>query len=338
MEQEIIKIIERLIYSDILNDLYNKKSTKIDFPIKMKLEPNFKVLADFNDEYFIKYQNILIENATIYALNNHENEYLYYLKENLNNFRKAIDNEFMFRIKISEYAIKNIINKYFHNHNVDDEIKNKYKHLFESIHNSFITITPSINVYRNIIETFLKYTEDKEEILDVFLNSNRINEQVIKLSNNVLNSTNVNTFKKIAIRIILSDVYIHLVSQKIKTELDDNINDLYYQYHDEEENIYYKSDENIDEYNEEEIDEYNNQIEDNILEHISNCVNNDEYFLPTDFHIRMNILSKFIMYNMYNDKNAREYDIETIESEKDKKYILKKINPLYRFDLVDIEN
>lgn len=328
MEQEIIKIIEHLIYNDILNELYNKKSLQIDFPIKMKLEPNFKVLSDFNDDYFIKYCNILIENATIYAVENNEKEYLTYLKDNLKNLKKTIDNEFMFRIKISEFGIKNIINKNLHNHNVDEIIKNKYKNLFESINNSFLTINPSITVYRKILESFLKYTDDKEEILDIFLNTNRINKQVIKLSNNILNINNINIFKNIVIRIILSDVYIHLVSNRIESKIDDNINDLYKKYHDDAEDIIENS--------EDEVEEQNKLIEENILDHIYYCTNNNKYSLPNDTITRMHILSKFLMYDIYKDKNAREYEISTIESEEDKQYILKKINPLYRLDILDM--
>ena len=84
MEQEIFKIIMGMIYDDKLEDMYENRSHDIIFPLNIKLDPNFKVLSDFNQRYFEKYEVILVNNALIYALRKNDKEYLTFFKENIN--------------------------------------------------------------------------------------------------------------------------------------------------------------------------------------------------------------------------------------------------------------
>ena len=99
MENEILSIIIRIIYSDKIKKAYENRAHSIDFPINLEIVPNVKVICDFNEEYFNKYEQCLVINSLIYAL------------ENINKLKNTLENDMLLRIKLTEFAIKNIVNK-----------------------------------------------------------------------------------------------------------------------------------------------------------------------------------------------------------------------------------
>lgn len=133
MEKEVLDIIIQMIYNDKIDEMYEKRSMKIDFPITVPTEINFKVLADFNANYFDKYQYILLNNALVYALKHSNKDYLIFIKEHINNLKNYLKNEMMFRIKTIELGYKNLINKFYLNNYKDKDIINKNKNLFKKI-------------------------------------------------------------------------------------------------------------------------------------------------------------------------------------------------------------
>ena len=70
MENEILNIITRMAYSDKIIEAREKRLDDTPFPLKIELPPNVRVITDFNDEYYLKYENTLIIHAIVYALKN----------------------------------------------------------------------------------------------------------------------------------------------------------------------------------------------------------------------------------------------------------------------------
>ena len=84
MEKEILSIITNMLYNDKIEELYSNRSIHIEFPPKLSITPNFKVLSDFCDDYFTKYEKILLENALIYALDTNDKNYRNHILKNRN--------------------------------------------------------------------------------------------------------------------------------------------------------------------------------------------------------------------------------------------------------------
>ena len=101
MEQEILDIIKRISYSDRIKELYDNRSKIIEFPLNVTL--NYKIISDFNDEYFNKYENILVENALINAINNKETKYLDFFNNHIENIKEVLDNNIAFRNNTSDF-------------------------------------------------------------------------------------------------------------------------------------------------------------------------------------------------------------------------------------------
>ena len=175
MEKEILDIILNMMYKDKLKEMEKNRETVIDFPVKLDFNPNFKVLLDFNNIYYLKYRQVLVENAVIFAIDKGEKEYINYVNENLSNLNT--DNvELMFKIKTIDLAFKNIATKYFENINNDSKIKKENSSLFNSITKEFTEIDYINLICRNIIITLIENEDEKEEILERLLNSNNYDE------------------------------------------------------------------------------------------------------------------------------------------------------------------
>lgn len=338
MDKEVLDIVMQMIYNDKINEMYENRSTQIDFPIKITTELNFKVLVDFNNNYFNKYQYILLNNALTYALKQNNKDYLNFIKENIDRLKEYLETEMMFRIKTIELAYKNLINKFYENKYKDEEIIEQNKDFYEKINKIFTKKEFITQIYRKIIFEFINSTdEDKEELLDHFLSTDYFDNDVITLSENFIEKNSINNFKKIIVRLILFDTYLHIQSLYMEEEIDKHINNIYKKYHNEgyDENTYYDEDLDTDDFDEEDFEMLNEENDMKILEYIDYCIQNNRFELPSDETTRMNILAKFLTYNVYSDKNGRNYDIETIEQDTEKKLTLKKINPLYKLETID---
>lgn len=333
MEKEVLDIIMQMIYNDKIDEMYEKRSMKIDFPITVPTEINFKVLTDFNANYFDKYQYILLNNALVYALKHNNKDYLLFIKEHINNLKNYLKNEMMFRIKTIELGYKNLINKFYLNNYKDKDIINKNKNLFKKINEISVKKETINQVYKNILFNLINNTYDKKpELLNQILSTNEFDKHIIELSNGIIDKNDINHFKNIIIRLILGDTFLHIVSNYMDEE-----------YNDDSDNLYYKEDyddkyENEQDYDDKDLDEFEKEIDMKILKHIEICVNNNIYVLPNDEDLRNDIISYFLIYNTYTDDNTRKFDIETIEQDKEKKLVLKKINPLYKLDAIDLND
>ena len=95
-----------------------------------------------------------------------------------------------------------------------------------------------------------------------------------------------------------------------------------------------KYDIDMEDLNDEELDdiEYIKESEE-IINHIKSCLEDNYYTLPIEDTTRLNMLENFINYNYQSF--SKEYEILNIESDEEKKLNLRKINPLYRLDLLD---
>lgn len=343
MEKEVLNIIMQMIYNDKIDEMYEKRSTKIDFPINITTEINFKVLTDFNAKYFDKYQYILLNNALVYALKHNNKDYLVFVKEHKNNLKNKLKNEMIFRIKTIELGYKNLINKFYVNNYKDEDIINENKKLFEKLNEISIKKETINQVYKNIIFNLINNTYDnKVELLNHILSTNDFDKNIIELSNGIIEKNDINYFKSIITRLILGDVFLHIQSVYLEEEFDNDIDNLYNSYYKEEyDNNEYEEEldyDDYDDYDDEDLDEFEKEIDMKILKHIENCVNNNIYVLPKNKDVRFDILSYFLIYNTYTDTSDRNFDIETVEKDKEKKLILKKINPLYKFDAIDLND
>lgn len=339
MEKEILDIIIRLCYRDRLKELYEKRENNIEFPIKLSLPANFKVVSDFCDDYFFKYEKILLENALIYALYIKEKNYLTFIKEHIFELRKTIDNDLPFRLKTADLGIKNITNKNIANINIDEKIKRENSELFNIIEKTYTDIKCVTLLYRNIIMNFLDttYNEDREILLDTFLLTDEVNKYFIELNQDV-NEKDLKYLKQTLVRLILFDNYLHI--EKTLEDIN-NYNESYdndylknilnIEKDDHSEDIDYE----IDDENEDEMDietDYENSCKE-ILNHINLCIKRNKFNLPTNTDLRFNMYSKFLSYNLYLDD--RKYDYNKIESDKVKALKLSKINPLYKLELLN---
>lgn len=327
MEKEIIKIINNLIYKDKINELYNKREENISLPLN-EGKINFKVISDFNEEYFKKYEQTLIENALIYALKNKETNkyYIDFINNNIDELSSKINEDIMIKTKTTElayYNIKNISNE------IDSEIKNKNKDLFNKINLTYINLNSLTILYRNIIMNFIDIGDDlnKNKLLDVVLYTNNYDNYIINTSKGVLNKKNINYFKQILIRLILSDNYLFLESLQMEEEFDEHLKEIEIEY-----NIIDPDDE-LYENNTSESEDIFKEINSEILNYIKNNIIINTYTLPRDEELRYQIYSNFITYNEFVFE--REYDFETIKNNDDKILNLKKINPFYKLDFIN---
>ena len=135
----------------------------------------------FNESYFDKYKETLLENALVYAIETKNKRYLNFIKENLSKIKEMTSSEFSFKLKTTELAFKNISSKsfikndYFEiNPNLNKKTIEKNKELFtglditivapckwlaELLKGSFLGAYPTEVIYNGIDTTVFKPTE-----------------------------------------------------------------------------------------------------------------------------------------------------------------------------------
>lgn len=335
MENEIIKIILQLSYDNELEKLINSDKTTLPFPLKLNLTPTIKVLNLFNESYFDKYKETLLENALVYAMETKNKRYLNFIKENLSRIKEMASNEFSFKLKTTELAFKNISSKSFikndsfeFNPDLNKKTIEKNKELFNEIKKSFAKIESVSNYYLNIILDFISNVpyENQEEQLNKFINTKELDTIVMKKYN--LSNEDLNFLKIFTVRKILADNFIEITIFNYEDELDEKLHNIDSSYR-------YDSEEKFDDFDY--FDE-NNDIEEDYdnktLDFIEKCVVSNNYVLPSDNHLRFYMINNFLSYN---DDNNKSYEIETIESNKKLLKTLKQINPLYKFDLMKFD-
>lgn len=303
METEIYNIIKKIVYEQSIKKLYDNAAENFEYPIKIE-KITFDVLDIFNSNYFDKYKICLIHNAAIYAIRNEDIKYINLF--NKKNIQELISRDKIVRAMITQRAFYNINTKLKYNKNYDNETKENSLELYNKLTKiySLEVITKKI---RKIILGFLNNYDNSnfEIILDALLTTNKLDEEIIKYDN-FLNVTNLNEYKSLLFRIILSDNYIYLKSLEKDTqaEIEDNLDD------------------EIDE--EEEFVEY---IDEQIIELL------ESYNLSklSDYGIRLNLYSNFIIYNTLLSEQKADY--ENIKNDKKAIKTLKKINILFFLDL-----
>ena len=309
MEKEIVSIILQMLNTNLLKELYDKRATEYDFPPKLNADKlPFNVVVDFNKLYFDKYKDILIENSIIYAIRNNDKIFIEFFCQNLKNLSNLIDNEPMFKIKLSEYAIKHIINKHYDKDINDNNIKSKYSNIFSQINSNSTKILSFTNMYRKIIIEFIKNNEknnENEYFLDSFLSSTYYDELFIKSSNGLINSKNIIEYKRQLIRLIFADVYVILENEtkesnenydsltkdeKLKCYLEE-LKEIYGEDSEEMNNTFI-----VDDLTDE---EFADDIDKTILNYIHTSIKNNKYVLPQSDEIRLNLYAIFIAHNSY---------------------------------------
>lgn len=335
MEQEIIKIILDKLHSNLIDELYYDHSTKFEFPPKFIIgNLPFNILMDFVNEYYYKYKNELIKNGFIYAVRNKDTIFIEHFIENKDDLEKAFKCDILFQLKVCEYGIKHIFNKHFDKSIDDTIIINKYKDIL----NNYEKIYSITNMYRNIILDFLKVydTKDYEIILDKVFTTNLYDNVLIDFNSSVLNHKNINEFKTILFKSMLSDCYLFIEDKSINDEELNNLaisrdnDDFYDEDPDEEfeEKLYY---------DDEDDDLINKKVELEIyiqlLKYLEKGISTKSFFSKKDYKIRLNLYSLFLTYNA-NKKNKNEHIIN-VSKEYDKAIVLKKLNPFYILDYIN---
>ena len=326
MEKEIINIILSKLYYTEISKLYKEHSTKYEFPINLNVDNiPFNIVYDFNTEYFEQYCTILLENAFLYGIKNKKNKFIQHFLNNLDNLKNELESETMFKIKVSEYGIKNIFNNHYKN-TKDDKLRIKYNKTITKIKNYNINITSITNIYRNLIIEFIENHNNDERIIDYIIYTKKYDYELLE-NNNYINKENISNFKIMLIRLILTDAFLYLENKKITDDDDldiEIITDL----------------ESENEYESEEYDEYNsdkekeNEINMNILNHIYLCIKNNNFTLPKDLETRYNLYAIFNAYNS-DDLNYKKLYFDNISGDKNKVLLLKKINPCYNLDFIN---
>jgi len=163
-------------------------------------------------------------------------------------------------------------------------------------------------IRKTIINFLNNYdNSDYEIILDMILTTDKLDDKLIQYDN-FFNKNNINRYKNLLYKIILSDNYLYLKSTK---------KDILIQYEIENNSDYNEFDE------ENELMQYIDQEIINILEE------NDLYKM-NDYEIRLILYSNFIIYNILLSEQKEDY--ENIKDDENGVKTLKKINPIYFLD------
>ena len=303
--------------NEILNIIYNEKD-------RIELQD---FLNEFDTKYYSIYKETLILNSIIFALKYNNNFYINYIKDNISSID---DNNFLKQTTIL-YAIRNILdNSKFINNKIvfDNTTNNKYikrnKELIDKLKLDSMKIYTINKLYREELLNFLstRKNQDIAVFLDKFLNTTELDKRFLSNSK-VIENKDLLSFKYYIIRLIISDNYLFIESEFMEEDTISYIDELKDKYNIDIENL-----------NDEELDdiEYIEESEE-IINHIKSCLEDNYYILPTDDTTRLNMLENFINYNYQSF--TKEYEILNIESDEEKKLNLRKINPLYRLDLID---
>lgn len=326
MENEILNIITRMAYSDKIIEAREKRLDDTPFPLKIELPPNIKVITDFNDEYYLKYENTLIINAIVYALKNNKEEYLKFVYNHINDLRIVLNNELNARIHTTKYAITNIVKslkqingKLSFNNEINLETIKDNKNIFDKIDILFTETQFITNLYRKVLFEFLE-AYDRDEMsyyLSIFLTTNRMDSMFLN-NNDYIGKEELQSFKYIITRMVLQDNYITIKTELHENEISDYIDSL--------NNKSFEEELNKDE--EAEINYYNNLKE--TLHHIEDCLETKNFCLPQNQEMIENMLNTFIEFNYIK---CKEYEKDLIDKDKQMRLELSKINPLYKFDI-----
>lgn len=303
--------------NEILNIIYNEKN-------RIELQD---FLNEFDTKYYSIYKETLILNSIMFALKYNNNFYINYIKDNISSID---DNTFLKQTTIL-YAIKNILDnsKIINNKIVfDNTSNNKYikrnKELIDKLKLDSMKIYTINKLYREELLKFLstRKNQDIAEFLDKFLNTTELDTRFLSYTK-VIKDKDLLSFKYYIIRLILSDNYLFIESDFMEQDTISYIDELKEKY-----NI------DMEDLNDEELDdiEYIKESEE-IINHIKSCLEDNYYTLPIEDTTRLNMLENFINYNYQSF--SKEYEILNIESDEEKKLNLRKINPLYRLDLLD---
>ena len=303
--------------NEILNIIYNEKN-------RIELQD---FLNEFDTKYYSVYKETLILNSIIFALKHNNNFYINYIKDNISSID---DNTFLKQTTIL-YAIKNILDnsKIINNKIVfDNTSNNKYikrnKELIDKLKLDSMKIYTINKLYREELLKFLsaRKNQDIAEFLDKFLNTTELDTRFLSYTK-VIKDKDLLSFKYYLIRLILSDNYLFIESDFMEQDTISYIDEFNEKY-----NI------DMEDLNDEELDdiEYIKESEE-IINHIKSCLEDNYYTLPIEDTTRLNMLENFINYNYQSF--SKEYEILNIESDEEKKLNLRKINPLYRLDLLD---
>ena len=303
--------------NEILNIIYNEKN-------RIELQD---FLNEFDTKYYSVYKETLILNSIIFALKHNNNFYINYIKDNISSID---DNTFLKQTTIL-YAIKNILDnsKIINNKIVfDNTSNNKYikrnKESIDKLKLDSMKIYTINKLYREELLKFLstRKNQDIAEFLDKFLNTTELDTRFLSYTK-VIKDKDLLSFKYYIIRLILSDNYLFIESDFMEQDTISYIDELKEKY-----NI------DMEDLNDEELDdiEYIKESEE-IINHIKSCLEDNYYTLPIEDTTRLNMLENFINYNYQSF--SKEYEILNIESDEEKKLNLRKINPLYRLDLLD---
>ena len=296
MENEIIKIILQLSYDNELKKLINSDKTTFSFPLKLNLTPTIKVLNLFNESYFDKYKETLLENALVYAIETKNKRYLNFIKENLSKIKEMTSSEFSFKLKTTELAFKNISSKsfikndYFEiNPNLNKKTIEKNKELFNDIQKSFAKIESISNYYLNIILDFISNFSyaNQEEQLNKFINTKELDKMVMKKYN--LSNEDLNFLKVFTVRKILADNFIEITVFNYEDELDEKLHNIDSSYHYDSEEEF---DDNINFFGEN--DDIEEDYDNKTLDFIEKCVASNNYVLPNDNHLRIYMINNFL--------------------------------------------
>ena len=273
-----------------------------------------KILSD--NKVYNKYKETFLKNAIIYSIINKDFYFLDKVFNDINNLKHNLNNNEKFKIivliKFIMNVFKNTNDKTFHfDETKNEEVINNFKDLFDKVYNALNNSTMSITKkYRKLFLDFLEKYKNKENsttsLFDAFFTSNKYDEAFIKSTDNLINETNITNYKRIMVRLILSDSLLYN-----KTIIMDNKNNRSNDF----------------------IDDALNIVSNTIIEYITYSIENDKYYLPQDFMIRDNIYYDFLDFNYKNNNMSKV--LEKISQDKEVVLNLKKINPLYKLETID---
>lgn len=313
-EIEILKKITNLISNYLyINNL--NSTNKIDI-INIPKD----IVDNFIDKYFNQYEETLIKNSLIYALSNEKKDYLKLYLNNQTNFNEYLKLNNEQKLITTRYALQNIYTKIVNNINNDNQIIESNPNYFKDNYD-YIFIT---ELYRMLLLELInpKLDNDVYNTLDQIFYTNKLDKEIIKQFC-TFTKQDLYLFKKIVIRFLLSDNFVYFESLKYDLETEEELS-----LENEDEFI-----EELDEdFNIEGIQEYEVEVDDEILDYIYECIENNTFILPEDNDLRYRIYETFIKTNV--DIVNKQYDLINIE-DNNKTLELKKINPLYLLEKGD---
>ena len=268
MENNILDAYSFIVYEDYVNELYKKRVQKIDYPVSINIKLDFKLIYNFNKKYFAQYEEVLLINSLVFAIENNDEYFKNLIVTNIDNIKELIQKDLLFKAKITEYALKNIIlkSKTKDTKNIFNKSKNKKtintnSIIFEKISRVYSNYYTIFKFYRKILFDFLKdnrdYIDDVVSFLEVFLTTNSFDKELLE-SSNYITKDNIKYFKYIIVKMIFSSNYI--LSEISIDELEES-----------------EMNENQESYN---FDNYNVEDYINIKEYIEECIDNNDYILP----------------------------------------------------------